>query len=220
MVHHFSFPSRREKHKEWCIQLIGRICEVKTYLQWTRICIFLKKGEQLYLVIMWAGCMHSRAKITFGKLLLRKHTEGLSQVKKEASCFTGKQIRWWVTRAYGELWHCNSILRSPGANSAWPWPQTSLSCVILSSVAEEVHSSPTELKFPFRSRIWSRVCKIQVMGEGEQTISPHGFFNGQVHVNLVLCPTVPMNRKCFLWLLLTKNAGSQCLGFLSSVYTQ
>lgn len=91
--------------------------------------------------------------------------------------------------------------------------------VIISSVAEEVHSSATVLKFPFRSRIWSRVCKIQLMGEGEQTITLRGFFNGHVHVNLVLCPAA-MHRKCFLWLLLTKNAGSQDLGFLSSVCTQ
>ena len=154
MVHRFPVPSRRKKCKEWCIQLIGRICKIKTYLQWTRICIFLKK-EHLSLITLWSGCVHSRAKVIFSKLQLRKHTEGLSisQVKKEVSCFTGKQIRWWVTRAYGEPWHCNSIVRNPGSNSAWSWPQTNLSCVIISSVAEEVPSSSTELQFPFRSRI-------------------------------------------------------------------
>lgn len=155
MVHRFPLPSRREKHKEWCILLMGRICEIKTYLQRTRICILLKGREQLYHVTMWAGCTHSGAKIIFSKIPLRKHTEGLgiSQLKKEVSCFTGKQILWWVTRALGELWHCKNTVRSPGTNWPCPWAQMSLFCVTTSSVAEEVHSSPTELKFPFRSRV-------------------------------------------------------------------
>lgn len=43
MVHRFPLPLRREKHEEWCIQLIGGICEIKAYLKRSRICIFFKE---------------------------------------------------------------------------------------------------------------------------------------------------------------------------------
>lgn len=151
----------QEKHKEWCIQLIGRICEIKTYLQWTRVCIFFFK-ERTTLSGYCMSWLHSQqSKDHSSNLLLRKHTEGLSisQVKKQVSHFTGKQMWWWVTRAYGEPWHCKNILGSPGTNSARPWPQTSPFCVV-SSVIEDVHGSSTELKFPFRRMIWSSIYKI------------------------------------------------------------
>lgn len=122
MVHHFPLPSRRVEYKELCTQLIGRISKIRPYFWWTKICIFLKKEKTLswyfYDLSVFTAEQRSFSVNSCSENMLR----GSVLVRWERKCHAWlESIQWWVLRAYGELWHCCTILRSTGTDSAWPW---------------------------------------------------------------------------------------------------